>query len=264
MNDFLGDKVINDKQDKLSGPESVVGRRGFLGILGAAVVTVAPGVSLLGLAEARSVEQPAGDDQRWGMLIDVNKCVHGCDECVTACGKENALLHHGRPETDVQWIRKVTIRDPQSEQRASLPLMCQHCRYPPCVDVCPTGASFQRADGVVLVDKHICIGCRYCMMACPYKARSFVHEPIDNQRPHSPRGKGTVEACTLCVHRIDGGGVVRLPACVDACATKGNNAIVFGDLKDPNSQIYKELKRYPTMELRGDMRLEPSVRYFGI
>jgi tetrathionate reductase subunit B len=79
--------------------------------------------------------------------------------------------------------------------------MCQHCEIPPCVDVCPTGASFKRADGIVLVDKHICIGCRYCMMACPYKARSFIHEDLQDQLPHAPRGKGTVESCTLCVHR---------------------------------------------------------------
>ena len=76
-------------------------------------------------------------------------------------------------------------------------MMCQHCEQPPCVDVCPTGASFKRADGIVLVDKHICIGCRYCMMACPYKARSFVHEALDDQMPDAPRGKGTVESCTL-------------------------------------------------------------------
>ena len=71
--------------------------------------------------------------------------------------------------------------------------MCQHCAEPPCVDVCPTGASFKRADGIVLVDKHTCIGCRYCMMACPYKARSFVHEPQHNQKPDVPRGMGPAE-----------------------------------------------------------------------
>ena len=100
------------------------------------------------------------------------------------------------------------------------------------MDVCPTGASFKRADGIVLVDKHICIGCRYCMMACPYKARSFVHEDTTDQKPYAPRGKGTVESCTLCVHRVDAG---RIPACVEACSKDGNMAMVFGDLKDPYS-----------------------------
>ena len=83
--------------------------------------------------------------------------------------------------------------------------MCQHCEDPPCVDVCPTGASFKRADGIVLVDRHICIGCRYCMMACPYEARNFVHEDITGQKLYAPRGKGTAEACTMCVHRVDAG-----------------------------------------------------------
>ena len=105
--------------------------------------------------------------------------------------------------TDSQWIRKVELKDLRSGETHSAPVMCQHCDHPPCVDVCPTGASFKRADGIVLVDRHICIGCRYCMMACPYKARSFVHEAVTDQKPDVPRGKGCVESCTLCVHRID-------------------------------------------------------------
>ena len=113
--------------------------------------------------------------------------------------------------------------------------MCQHCAEPPCVDVCPTGASFKRADGIVLVDRHTCIGCRYCMMACPYKARSFVHEPLTDQKPDVPRGKGCVESCTLCVHRIDKGGDHRLRRGLRASA--GHGAIVFGDLNDPESEI---------------------------
>ena len=116
---------------------------------------------------------------------------------------------------DPQGLR---FKDPKTGWSVSLPVMCQHCANPPCVDVCPTGASFKRADGIVLVDKHICIGCRYCMMACPYKARSFVHEPMTTRSPNAPRGKGTVESCTLCVDRIDAG---RKPACVEACSAQG-------------------------------------------
>ena len=89
-----------------------------------------------------------------------------------------------RPATDAQWIRKVTIKDRQTGYVQSLPLMCQHCEEPPCVDVCPTGASFKRADGIVLVDRHICIGCRYCMMACPYKG-AFVYSRR-HQGPEAP------------------------------------------------------------------------------
>jgi Fe-S-cluster-containing dehydrogenase component len=119
-------------------------------------------------------------------------------------------------------------------------MMCQHCAEPPCVDVCPTGASFKRADGIVLVDRHSCIGCRYCMMACPYKARSFVHEPLADQQPDVPRGKGCVESCTLCVHRIDRGE--RVTACAEACSKAGHGAILFGDLNDPDSEISRRLR----------------------
>jgi molybdopterin-containing oxidoreductase family iron-sulfur binding subunit len=139
--------------------------------------------------------------------------------------------------------------------------MCQHCESPPCVDVCPTGASFKRADGIVLVDRHICIGCRYCMMACPYKARSLVHEPITGQKPHAPRGKGCVESCTLCVHRVDQG---QTPACVEACNAKGKQAMWFGDLNDPSSEIARRLRELPSSQIRADLGLNTGVRYQGI
>ena len=141
-------------------------------------------------------------------------------------------------------------------------MMCQHCENPPCVDVCPTGASFIRADGIVLVNKHTCIGCRYCMMSCPYKARSFVHENLENQLPHAPRGKGCVESCTLCVHKIDNGE--NTTACSEACSKDGHQAILFGDLKDPDSEISKQLKKHETKEVRSDLGLNTAVRYRGI
>ncbi len=238
-------------------------RRRFLagGAAAAAGLLVAPGVMLLPVARARAPEEPASEAQRWGLLIDTTRCADGCDACVRACKTENGWEGHGRPATDPQWIRKVKVRDPRTGHTQSLPLMCQHCRKPPCVDVCPTGASMRRADGIVLVDKHICIGCRYCMMACPYKARSFVHEDVHDPKPHAPRGKGTVESCTLCVHRVDAG---RVPACVEACAAEGNGAIVFGDLKDPRSEISQRLARYGGEEIRADLGLDTGVRYLGL
>jgi molybdopterin-containing oxidoreductase family iron-sulfur binding subunit len=136
--------------------------------------------------------------------------------------------------------------------------MCQHCEFPPCADVCPTGASFRRADGVVLVDKHICIGCRYCMMACPYKARSFCHEDTTDQVTHNPRGKGCVESCNLCAHRVDTGGT---PACVEACPS---GAMTFGDLNDPTSAIAKKLKEVSSSAIRADLGTNPGVRYTGL
>ena len=113
----------------------------------------------------------------------------------------------------------------------------------------------------MLVDKHICIGCRYCMMACPYKARSFIHEDLHDQKPWAPRGKGTVESCTMCVHRVDEGGS---PACVEACSAENHNALIFGDLHDENSEISRELQKHDSVELRGDLGLNTGVRYRGI
>jgi molybdopterin-containing oxidoreductase family iron-sulfur binding subunit len=239
-------------------------RRRFLSAVAAAAgVTLAPGVVLYGItkspqAAAREARTAASADVRWGMLIDLNHCDSGCSECVSACNEENGLHGHGRPATDAQWIRKVEIRNPDTGQKRSLPVMCQHCAEPPCVDVCPTGASFKRADGIVLVDRHICIGCRYCMMACPYKARSFVHEELEDQKPHAPRGQGTVESCTMCVHRVDAGVQ---PACVEACGNSGGGARIFGDLKDPDSEISKRVASYATQQIRADLGLDPGVRY---
>lgn len=238
--------------------KSILARRKFLGgMLGMAGVSLASGVTLFSVGEAKA----ASGKIRWGMLIDVNKCGDGCDTCVSACAKENGIGTTGRPETDPQWIRKVELRDPKSGATKSLPMMCQHCAEPPCVDVCPTGASFKRKDGIVLVDKHTCIGCRYCMMACPYKARSFVHEDLTDQKSHAPRGKGTVESCTLCVHRIDAGGQ---PACVEACSDSAGGAMLFGDLNDPNSEIFKRVAKVSSRQIRADLGLDPGVRYRGL
>jgi molybdopterin-containing oxidoreductase family iron-sulfur binding subunit len=184
---------------------------------------------------------------------------------VTACHEENGISGqmsgHGRPETDAQWIRKVSLRDKRTGYAQTLPLMCQHCEHPPCVDVCPTGASFKRDDGIVLVDKHTCIGCRYCVMACPYGARSFIHEAVSGQKADVPRGKGTVESCTLCVHRVDRG---EIPACVEACNRGGGKAMAFGDLNDASTEIHRRLKREPSSQIRADLALNTGVRYQGL
>lgn len=220
-------------------------------------LTVAPGVTLLQAQTAGAAQQV-----RWGLLIDTNRCDPDCDACIQACHEEHRITHHERPRTDPQWIRKVTLRDPETGWQASAPVMCQHCERPPCADVCPTGATFKRPDGIVMVNRHTCIGCRYCLMACPYGARQFVHEKVTEQRPDSPRGKGTAEGCNLCVHRIDAGNPE--PACVEACRERGNRAIVFGNLNDPQSGISRALEAHGGTRLRADLRLNPAVRYQGV
>ena len=260
-------------------------RRGFLGVAAVAMggTLLAGGVRLIEVAQAAtptaaaptaaplapgahagsatSVSTGANPKVRWGLLIDTGKCASGCTDCVTACNTENGLATPQRA-TDAQWIRKIEIKEVKSGRTASLPVMCQHCAEPPCVDVCPTGASFKRADGIVMVDRHTCIGCRYCVMACPYQARSFIHENLANQKPDVPRGKGCVESCTLCVHRIDQGQ--QNTACAEACTQAGHGAIVFGNLNDPDSEISHRARAAASTQLRADLRLDLGVRYQGL
>lgn len=246
--------------------EGDLSRRAFLrDSVAMTATTLAAGVTLHVFsaepATARAPDEKVTAKVRWGLLIDVSRCADGCNQCVVACQQENGWRDTGHPETDAQWIRKLTVKNPRNGATFSLPMMCQHCAEPPCVDVCPTGASFKRADGIVLVDKHICIGCRYCMMACPYNARSFIHEPLEDQRPHAPRGKGTVESCTLCVHRVDEG---RVPACVEACNDSAGGAMLFGDLNDPASEISRRVATYRTTRIRSDLGTDPGVHYRNI
>lgn len=237
-------------------------RRSFLAKAAiAGTVTIAPGVLLHTAAIAKPDDKAVTSTTRWGMLIDTDKCAKGCTDCVDACNDEHALTGFDRPKTDAQYIRKVTLVEKMTGHEQSLPLMCQHCETAPCVDVCPTGASFKREDGIVLVDKHICIGCRYCMMACPYKARSFIHEVIEDQTLSAPRGKGTVESCTMCVHRVDKDGT---PACVEACTNEDHNAMLFGDINDPESEISISLKKHGGKQIRADLQLNTGVRYQGL
>ena len=235
-------------------------RRYFVGGSVAAVAGLALAPSLiLHTAQARPADQAVSNKNRWGLLIDTTKCADGCNDCVSACNREHGLRKIHGPRTDSQWIRIVNLENKQTGHRVNMPTMCQHCKNPPCVDVCPTGASFKRKDGIVLVDKHICIGCRYCMMACPYKARNFIHETLTDQLPVAPRGKGTVESCTLCVHKVDRGDGTT--ACAEACK---EGAITFGDLNDKNSKISRMLAAHGGYELRAELGLNTGVRYQGL
>ena len=246
-------------------------RREFIGktLVAAGAASGVPGV-LLTVAKAGG-ENPVSSDVRYGLLIDTNKCADDCTACVDACNRENGIDVMERPKGQSdddwngqrpQWIRKVRLKDMQTGETTNLPMMCQHCEFPPCVDVCPTGASFKRADGIVMVDRHTCIGCRYCMMACPYKARSFIHQNVARQLVNAPRGKGCVESCNLCAHRIDAGDMTT--ACQEACAKDGHQAIVFGDLKDPDSKLAKLLKKLSSRQIRADLELNTGVRYTNV
>lgn len=252
---------MTEPKDLNPTSQTNVSRRKFVGgsVGVAGAMLIGPGIFLNQVAQAKPDAEAVTDKVRWGMLIDTNKCATGCNDCVDACAKENGWAHDTGPdEVRVQWMRKVDLKDKETGREASLPVMCQHCEEPPCVDVCPTGASFKREDGIVLVDKHICIGCRYCMLACPYKARSFVHAPVENHDDYMPRGMGVVESCTFCVHLVDKD---KSPACVSSCKEK---AILFGDLNNKKSEIAKRVATENSRQIRQDLKTNPGIRYQGI
>ncbi len=213
-------------------------------------------------------ETPLGP--KWGMSIDINKCI-GCKYCTYACQAVNNL-------GDDMIYNVVTTETMQNGKEFFLSRPCMQCDEAPCVHVCPVKATYKRPDGIVTMDYDLCIGCRYCQVACPYDARVFNwKEPVKisakspnfglQEVPNRPRG--VVEKCTFCVHRIDSGmerGMVpgvdamATPACVVACPT---GARAFGDLTDPESPVSKVLAASnAVLRLREDeLSTEPSVYY---
>lgn len=238
-------------------------RRAFLKLGGAVAAgsMIAP-VQMLLAAEGEDVELGAKEATRWAMVADVDKCKN-CDSraCEEICRVENNVPYYGDPTQDAYWLRiaKVQQELPGVEAK-QVPLLCQHCEDPPCVHVCPVAASFKRADGIVLVDMHRCIGCRYCMIACPYKARSFIVKK-NEVRTNSSVPKmmdGVATKCTFCVHRVDKG---QLPACVEKCPEK---ALQFGDMNDPESDVAKSIASGKTTRLRSNLKTGPKVFYIGL
>jgi len=202
---------------------------------------------------------------RWGMVIDLDKCKDGCTACVDACREENNVALFGDKRWDIYWIRKVKIesKDPRSDTEKWVPLLCNHCDEPPCVDVCPVQATYKRDDGIVIVDQHRCIGCRYCMIACPYNARYFNYKENHDwpNKKYPKRSHGVAESCNLCAHLLDEG---RPPACVAACQGKNAGAIVVGNLNDPDSEISKLIAGNAVKRLRENLGTEPKVYYIGL
>ena len=238
---------------------SDISRRSFLGAVAAfAATTLAPGIMLY----ARSPNEPVTNAVRWGMLVDASQCDKDCNGCVEACNNEFGLVSHGRPETDPQWIRKVDGDRSGHRPHASRFRSCASTATirPASTSVRPA----RRSNGPTAScwsTVTSASAAATAMMACPYKARNFVHEAVTDQKPYAPRGKGTSEACTMCVHRVDAG---RTPACVEACSKTGHAAMLFGDLNDPNSEIAKRVAAVNTSQIRADLRTDPGVRYQGM
>jgi molybdopterin-containing oxidoreductase family iron-sulfur binding subunit len=214
----------------------------------------------------------AGAGCRWVMVIDSRKCREetGCDLCIAACSRTHNIPLVPEARHEVKWIWKERFRDAFVSDRSEfanakfrdLPtvVLCNHCDRPPCVRVCPTGATWKRPDGIVAMDWHRCIGCRYCMAACPYGSRSF---NFVDPRPHIPRlsaefptrTKGVVEKCTFCAERLAAG---KSPACVEACQAK---AMIFGNILDPTSEVRAALDAGFTLRRKAELGTGPEVYY---
>jgi Fe-S-cluster-containing dehydrogenase component len=215
----------------------------------------------------------AGLSRRWAMVVDLKKCREkdGCSLCMTVCHKAHNVPSIGNSKDEVKWIWKDALERvfPEVEhafQQASIKsgpalLLCNHCENPPCVSVCPTKATWKREpDGLVMMDWHRCIGCRYCMAACPYGSRSFNwRDPrpfIREMTPSFPtRMKGVVEKCNFCEERLSAD---KMPACVETCPAQ---ALAFGDLRDAGSAIRQQLRSNFTIRRKPGLGTQPQVYY---
>ena len=196
---------------------------------------------------------------RYGMVIDLKRCI-GCTGCALVCKAENAT------PPGVLWLRVVKSESGKFPQvrRVSMPVQCMHCAEPPCLEVCPTGATYKRVDGIVDIDADKCVGCRYCMMACPYDQRFFLAEerryfgegltPFEKQgyRRHQ---RGVVSKCNFCVPRLEKG---LEPACVANCMAR---ARTFGDLDDPDGEAAKLIRDRGGYQLYPELGTNPSIYY---
>jgi molybdopterin-containing oxidoreductase family iron-sulfur binding subunit len=255
-------------------------RRGFFKIAGLCVLGTAGGTALS--VRAKETSPPSGHGgeaeatgTRLAMVVDLRKFAKDdaqLERCVRACHEAHNVPDFGDDtKNEVKWIWAEDFEDAFHSQefhyiRGDLKgkptlLLCNHCDNPPCTRVCPTQATWKRdSDGIVMMDWHRCIGCRYCIVACPYGSRSFnwtdPRPHIDNIDPEYPtRMRGVVEKCTFCEERIARG---RQPACVEVCS---NDEIVFGDLNDPHSKVRQMLAEHLAIRRKPGLGTQPEVYY---
>ena len=208
--------------------------------------------------------------KRWGMTIDVNRCV-GCQTCTVACKHANDTV------PGVQWrkVLDVEVGEYPDVERLFLVTGCQHCAEPSCVPVCPTGATKQRDDGLITMDYDLCIGCASCAVACPYQARTIVHDeptyfgvttPQETKVAHDER-IGVAQKCTFCIDRVDEGLEAGLnpgedplatPACASSCISQ---AIKFGDFNDPTSHVSELVATRDYFQMHEELGNDPQIKY---
>lgn len=247
-------------------------RRDFLKIGLAGIAVAAAGPTIMGRKDEKADStKESKNSHSWAMVIDQSKCV-GCGHCIQTCKANNDI------PPDIEWTRLVETEEANGE-KTFIPIPCMHCRDAPCVHACPANATYQRDDGIVMMNYDRCFGCRYCEVACPYGARSFNWEAFEGENPAVPawgipevarRPRGVVEKCSFCYQRIDRGleqgltpGVdhAATPACVVACPM---GARIFGDLNDPESPASKALANHGSFQLKEGMGTDPRVYYLPI
>jgi Fe-S-cluster-containing dehydrogenase component len=208
-------------------------RRDFLrSALGAGVAVTAGSAGRIAIAATNHAEQvPA----KYALIIDTTKCV-GCGACTEACTIRNNL-----PE-ETSYIH--ILAKGEGADRWFIPIQCQHCAKPPCAQVCPTRATYRSDDGVVLINEKLCVGCKYCEVACPYQARTFDEE------------RGVADKCWLCLDRVQSGA---MPACVDACVL---GARLFGRQDDPDSEVAQLIASGQAKPLHPEFGTQPSILYY--
>lgn len=257
----------------------MIDRREFLKVAGISAVLGVAGPSairgLLGEDWAEASEFVQGPDvltaKQWGMVVDVRKLKTEEDykRCIDACHSIHNVPDISYKNHEVKWLWTEDFEhsfpgsghgymDEHIEEKPVL-LLCNHCEEPPCVRVCPTKATFKSKDGITMMDFHRCIGCRFCMAACPYGARSFNWKdprPFIRKRNDKfpTRMRGVVEKCNFCAERLAEG---KKPACVEA----SRGALVFGDLKDPGSKVRRILKTHFTIVRKPGLGTKPCVYY---
>lgn len=244
-------------------------RRDFLKITGGTFLAGASCAYAFRFLAKSSISAASADSplsgRKWGMVVDLNKCQEDCTACLDACRIENNVAFHGDDRWDIHWIRKVRLENQIGSETTekSVILLCNHCENPPCAQVCPVRATYKREDGIVIVDHHRCIGCRYCMIACPYNARYFNFKDDEDwpNKEHPKRSHGVAEACHLCAHRLDVG---KMPACVETCEKIGIGALFVGDLNDKNSNVSGLITNNAVKRIREDLATKPKVYYIGL
>jgi molybdopterin-containing oxidoreductase family iron-sulfur binding subunit len=258
-------------------------RRNFLKVAGCAALGAAWGIPVIRAIGKAFESEPAPGvltAKRWAMVVDIGKCQRPEIQraAIMACHMEHNVPQIDDPEDQVKWIWAeeyqhafpVQAHDLIPEKRANrdkVLVLCNHCFDPPCTRVCPTQATWKRGDGIVMMDMHRCIGCRYCIAACPYGSRSFnFREPwSEAERKRLPsafpaRSKGVVEKCNFCAERLALG---KPPACVEAVrrVPGGENALLFGDLELEHSGVARILRGKHSIRRKPNLGTGPQVYY---